>query len=315
MKIAVLGTGFGAYHVELYKKIEAVEQIFVYGRSPEKLQSLEEKFGVFGVRQVQDILKIPEIDLVDVCLPSSLHREFVVRTLEAGKPVYCETPLCLNLADTEAMLAASRRTGQAVFVDLFLRFEFPYTYLYGLHQKQVYGALKSFRIQRKTPPIWGNLGPEKICTELMIHDIDFTSWLFGKPQTVKAYCATGQPGQCAVTGIFEYGQAVAEVIASSMMPLSYPFAVAYEAVFEQAVVRYFEDSYPDRVQRALEVFTAAGVEKVEIPQGNCYEAAIRHVLDAVAGRVRPVNDINAAALSLEMALALQAQILGEPVAV
>jgi UDP-N-acetylglucosamine 3-dehydrogenase len=41
MKIGILGTGFGAYHAELYSKMEGIEEIFVYGRNPDKLKELE----------------------------------------------------------------------------------------------------------------------------------------------------------------------------------------------------------------------------------------------------------------------------------
>ncbi len=44
MKIAVLGTGFGAYHTEIYAGMEEVETIIVWGRNEKKLKELQEKF-------------------------------------------------------------------------------------------------------------------------------------------------------------------------------------------------------------------------------------------------------------------------------
>ena len=55
MKIAVLGTGFGAYHVELYKKIGLVKEIVVWGRNTEKLEELKEKFGVSTTTKCEEI--------------------------------------------------------------------------------------------------------------------------------------------------------------------------------------------------------------------------------------------------------------------
>lgn len=310
MKVAVLGTGFGAYHVELYQQMEAVEHVTVFGRNPEKLQRFANTPRVSTTTRMEEIFANPEIDLIDVCLPSALHREYVIKALEAGKHVFCETPLSLTAEDAHQMLAVRTRADQQVFVNLFLRFEFPYTYLQDLKQRTVYGELKSFRIQRKTPPIWGDLGADNIIPQLMIHDIDYTTWLWGKPRAVKACCSRRSPGQCAVTGVLEYETGFAEVIGSSMMPLSYPFAVAYEAVFEQAVVKYYEDGYKDRVENRLEVFTEQGVEQINIPQGNCYEAAIRYVLDCIQNQPagQPVNGIAAAVGSLDLALEMQSEI-------
>jgi len=41
-----------------------------------------------------DLLKDPEIDVIDICTPPYLHEEMIIRALEAGKHVICEKPLC-----------------------------------------------------------------------------------------------------------------------------------------------------------------------------------------------------------------------------
>jgi predicted dehydrogenase len=309
MKVAVLGTGFGAYHVELLKNVEAVDEIFVFGRNPEKLAGLQQKFGVAVTTDIDAIWENKEIELVDVCLPNALHRPFVIRALEAGKHVYCETPLALTREDAAQMQAAAHRSGKKACVDLFVRFQAPYRYLHEVNAKQTYGALKSFRIYRKTPPIWGDLGPQNIVTDLMIHDIDYATWLCGRPRTVQSYKVDGAPGQCEVVGVMSSDTCYVEVTGASMMPLSSPFAVGCEAIFEKAVIQYREDGFKDREIRSLEVFTAEGCETVNLPRENCYEKAIRHVVDCVVNGTEPINGIEAAGASLEVALDMKAQII------
>lgn len=309
MKAAVLGTGFGAYHVELLKKIEAVEAVTVFGRNPEKLEALHQKFGVAVTNDIETIWEDADIDLVDICLPGTLHRKFVLRALEAGKHVYCETPFALTREDAADMVAASRRSGKKVCVDLFLRFEAAYRYLYDVNQKQTYGRLKSFRLYRKTPPIWGDLGPLKIAAELMNHDIDFAVWLCGKPSKVHSYRVDGAPGQCAVVGVLLNDACFVEVTGASLMPISSPFAVGYEAIFDQAVIQYREDGFKDREIRSLEVYTAEGCETANLPRESCYEQAIRHVVDCVLSGAEPVNGIESAGESLQVAFDIQEQII------
>lgn len=309
MKVAILGTGFGAYHVELLKKVETVEAICVFGRNPEKLAALKEKFNVDTTTDMESIWRDRNVELVDVCLPGPLHRDAVIRSLENGKHVYCETPFALTQPDARTMAETARQSGKMACVDLFLRFEMPYVYLHEKYARQIYGPLKSFRIFRKTPPIWGDLGPANIVTNLMIHDIDFVTWLCGRPLSVQASLVPGQPGQCAVIGRMHYDNCFVEVTGSSMMPVSSPFAVGYEAVFEDAVIQYFEDGYPDRVVNALQVFTTAGVEKMEIPQENCFEKAIRHAVECAQHGVQPIHSMGEAAVSIEAALDMQAQII------
>jgi UDP-N-acetylglucosamine 3-dehydrogenase len=304
MKVAVLGTGFGAYHVELLKKIETVDAICVFGRNPEKLAALNQKFGVAVTTDIETIWADADIDLVDVCLPNTLHRQYVIAALERGKHVYCETPFAINREDAGQMLAAANRCGKKVCVDLFVRFQPPYTYLYEKQAAQAYGRLKSLRIYRKTPPIWGDLGRETIVPNLMIHDIDYITWLCGKPRGVQSHIVNGQPGQCAVVGLLQYEDCFVEVTGVSMMPMSSPFAVGYEAIFEKAVIQYREDSFKDREVSSLEVFTAEGIEKVDLRRENCYEKAIRHVVDCILHDTEPINGIEAAGVSLEVAFEL-----------
>jgi predicted dehydrogenase len=136
----------------------------------------------------------------------------------------------------------------------------------------------------------------------MIHDIDYATWLCGQPRGVHSHIMNGQPGQCAVVGVLDYADCFVEVTGVSMMPMSSPFAVGYEAIFEKAVIQYREDSFKDREVSSLEVFTAEGVENVELPRQNCYEMAIRQVVDCILHDTEPVNGIEAAGVSLAAAL-------------
>jgi len=69
-----------------------------------------------GVRRVftdfRDLLKVDEIEAVDVCLHNNLHAPVSIAAMEAGKHVYCEKPLAGSLVDAKAMVETSRRTGR-----------------------------------------------------------------------------------------------------------------------------------------------------------------------------------------------------------
>jgi predicted dehydrogenase len=57
----------------------------------------------------------PEIDAVYIPLPNSLHAEWTIAALEAGKAVLSEKPLCATLEETERVLSVSRRVGRPVW--------------------------------------------------------------------------------------------------------------------------------------------------------------------------------------------------------
>jgi predicted dehydrogenase len=75
-----------------------------------------------GVEGYQALIDDPGIDALYIPLPNSMHAEWTIRALEAGKPVLCEKPLCGTLPDTERVLEAARRTGTL----LWEAFSFPF---------------------------------------------------------------------------------------------------------------------------------------------------------------------------------------------
>lgn len=109
--------------------------------------------------------------------------------------------------------------------------------------------------------------------------------------------------------MLEYDDAYVELVGSSMMPMSYPFAEAYEAVFEEAAIRYAEDGYKDHEESVMEVFTNNGKETPDIVKSICYENAIRHVINCIQENKPGINGINDAITSLELALRIKSIIV------
>src|SRR5215475_7507635 len=64
-----------------------------------------------AVQGYQALIDDPAIDALYIPLPNSMHAEWTIRALQAGKPVLCEKPLCGTLPDTERVLASARQTG------------------------------------------------------------------------------------------------------------------------------------------------------------------------------------------------------------
>jgi predicted dehydrogenase len=75
-----------------------------------------------GVAGYQALIEDPDIDALYIPLPNSLHAEWTIRALAAGKPVLCEKPLCGTLPDTERVLTSARQTGTL----LWEAFAFPF---------------------------------------------------------------------------------------------------------------------------------------------------------------------------------------------
>ena len=70
----------------------------------------------------QNVIDDPAVDALYIPLPNSLHAEWTIAALRAGKPVLCEKPLCGSLAETEHVLAVAAETG----TPLWEAFVFPF---------------------------------------------------------------------------------------------------------------------------------------------------------------------------------------------
>ena len=95
----------------------------VAGRDLARAEQYAQANGVErAIEGYQALIEDPGIDALYIALPNSLHAQWTISALEAGKPVLCEKPLCGLLGDTERVLDAAKRTGTL----LWEAFVFPF---------------------------------------------------------------------------------------------------------------------------------------------------------------------------------------------
>src|SRR5437764_3680862 len=99
------------------------EAAAVGGRDPGRTQRWAGDNGVArAVTGYQPLIDDPELDALYIPLPNSLHAEWTIKALRAGKAVLCEKPLAGTLAETEQVLAVAKETG----TPLWEAFVFPF---------------------------------------------------------------------------------------------------------------------------------------------------------------------------------------------
>jgi predicted dehydrogenase len=114
VKVGVIGVGqIGKGHVKRYSKIDQAEIVAIADVDEAEAKRVAEVAGAKKVfTDFREMLKLDEIQAVDVCLHNNLHAPVSIAAMEAGKDVYCEKPLAGSLADAKAMIDARERTGR-----------------------------------------------------------------------------------------------------------------------------------------------------------------------------------------------------------
>jgi predicted dehydrogenase len=105
----------------------------LYG-SPEK--------NIYNYENYDEIASNPEIDVVYVVLPNSMHAEYTIRAAQAGKHVLCEKPMATTVKDAEEMVAACRRAQRRLMVAYRLRYEAYNLAAMKLCREKAFGQIK-----------------------------------------------------------------------------------------------------------------------------------------------------------------------------
>jgi predicted dehydrogenase len=115
-RVAVIGAGIGAAHVEAYRdNAEGYEVALICDLDAGRAGALAATVPGAVVETAYDqVLARQDIDLVDICLPPSLHLATIEAALAAGKHVLCEKPLVGSLAEVERVMQAAEQAGQTV---------------------------------------------------------------------------------------------------------------------------------------------------------------------------------------------------------
>src|SRR5262245_46009064 len=122
IRIAILGAGaMGTTHAAAWAGLDGARVTGVFSRDPARARAAAAICGAEPVSDAGALIVRPDVDAIDVCLPSAVHRAVVVPALDAGKHVFCETPLALSLADAEAMRDAARQARRLLQVGLLMR--------------------------------------------------------------------------------------------------------------------------------------------------------------------------------------------------
>ena len=123
IRVGVVGTGMGRYHMEGFAKQNGVELVAICDlNEPEAWQFAHQ----YNVKQVftdyRKMFSLRELDAVSIAVPNCLHAPMTIDALKKGKHVLVEKPMALNAREARAMVAAAKKAGKRLMVEQAMRF-------------------------------------------------------------------------------------------------------------------------------------------------------------------------------------------------
>ncbi len=297
MKLAVVGLGFmGSTHLAALRETPHAEVVAVAsnepldpdGNLPVNQGNLGGPGGTLdlsGIRVYDDYLAAihhPDVEAVDICLPTHLHAPAAIAALRAGKHVLVEKPMGLTGEETDRMIAEARNSGRVLMAAQVLRFSPAYVALAETVRTGRLGTLRGALFRRRcAAPAWSPWLSDPAQSgggvfDLMIHDVDQCLWLFGWPQAV------------AATGYTDLGKGIDTIVAELRYPeigsvtvtggwhhpKAYPFSMEYTLVGDRGTVDYHSSG-------GAPTFYGVDGESQALPLEECdgYRAEIQYFLE------------------------------------
>jgi predicted dehydrogenase len=261
IRVGIAGLGFmGMIHYLAYRKIRGVKARAMCEKDEKRLagdwRSIKGNFGPRGTKmdltgidryaELDDLLADPNVDLIDICLPPSLHAEVTIAALKAGKHVFCEKPIALNAADAKRMLQAAKKAGRMFMIGHVLPYFPEYSFAYKAITGGKYGKLLGGHFKRIiSDPSWlPDFYNPAVCggpmIDLHVHDAHFIRVVCGMPTAVRTVGSMrGEVAERFATQfLFDDPGLVATASCGVINQQGRPFTQGFEIYLERATLLF-----------------------------------------------------------------------------
>ena len=231
------------------------------------------------------LLEDPDVDAVYISLPNTMHREWSIRSVEAGKHVICEKPFSKRPEDVEAAFDAAEGAGRLLTEAFMYRHNPQTTRLVELVRDGAIGELRVVRsafsyslydtenIRLRTDVDGGSL------MDVGCYCVSGSRLLAGEPESVHGQAYVGPSGTDWVfTGAMRFP---GDVHALFDCGTCLPERDELEAIGTEGSL--FLDDPWHATEPVLELRRDGGVERIELEHVNSYRLELENLADAIAG--------------------------------
>jgi predicted dehydrogenase len=262
IRVGLAGLGrFGSLHARILSSSGAAELIAVCDPDPVRREWAIETLGVpKAVESFEELARTPDLDCLFIVTPEDLHASHALRALDLGIPIFMEKPLATNTADAHAIVAKATASGIPLQIGFVLRFDAQHAMLAARIQSGEFGPIVSIRAKRNCSQSWFAIYGDRAHTvyETIIHDIDLILWYTG------SRCRTVYAAQRHLTGH------------------TYPDALLAILQFENGAMATLESSWlvPDSAPRNVDAGDWSGTIDAELEVIGTKQSTRYRMLDS-----------------------------------
>lgn len=190
LSFALLGAGrIGKVHARAVASNHKARLVAVADAFADVAQELAAIYGA-TVKSIDEIERADDVDAVIICTPTDTHADLIERFARAGKAVFCEKPVDLDIGRVEQCLSVVEQTGATLMVGFNRRFDPHFRAVRQAIDDGAVGAVEMVTITSRDPglpPLDYIPRSGGIFRDMTIHDFDMARFLLGEePVTVSA---------------------------------------------------------------------------------------------------------------------------------
>ncbi|MDY8109169.1 inositol 2-dehydrogenase [Fulvimarina sp. 2208YS6-2-32] len=189
MKVALFGAGrIGTVHAASIRLDPRCELVAVTDVVAEAAEALAAQHAI-AVKNPEEILGDRSIDAILIASSTNTHADLIEKGVAAGKAVFCEKPIDLDLARARTVQAIAAKADKPIMLGFNRRFDPNFSALKAAFSGGEIGKGEMLAVTSYDPgppPVSYIKVSGGLFRDMMIHDFDICAWLFGMPKFVTA---------------------------------------------------------------------------------------------------------------------------------
>ena len=223
-KIGLLGAGrIGQVHARAVSSVPNAQLVAVADPMPAAAEMVRDSYGC-EVRTIEQIKDAADIDAVIICTPTDTHADLIEDFARAGKAIFCEKPVDLDLSRVKACLKVVEETKATLMVGFQRRFDPDFQALRAEIDAGNIGEVEMVTLISRDPgaPPYDYI--ERSCgifRDMMIHDFDVARWILGEEvETVQAAGSVLTDPEIGNRGDFDSANAILRTASGKQCTIS-----------------------------------------------------------------------------------------------